>query len=203
MKTPATKKIVIGLTGGMGSGKSTVLAEFKRLGAVTADADALVGKFLAPGGEALGKVARLLGKDVLRSDGTLDRKAVAAKIFAAPILRKKLEALLHPLVRRDMAALIAGTRRGVVVLDVPLLFESKMEDLADRTLVVWAPRAARLARIQAAGRFTRADALARMKSQMPLAEKRRRADDVVDNGGSRAAARRQARALWAAWRAMC
>lgn len=190
------RPLVIGLTGGLGSGKSTVLAEFKRLGAVTADADALVRGFLAPGGAAYGKVVRLFGRGIVLPDGTLDRKAIAARVFPSPSLRKKLESILHPLVRRAMSALVARAKRGVVVLDIPLLYESGLEKTVDRVCVVWAPKVVRYGRLMASGRFTCRDIRDRMRAQMPLAEKRRRADDVIDNGGPRDRALRRVREIW-------
>lgn len=177
------KKIVIGLTGGLGSGKSTVLAEFKRLGAVTADADEIARRVVEPGGPAYAKVVKLFGPAVVRSDRTLDRKAIAARVFKSPSLRKKLEAIIHPLVRRELRRAVERTKKGVVVLDIPLLYESGLEKMVDRVCVVWTPAAVRLRRLASAGKFTPGDIRARLKAQMPLAEKRRRADHVIENGG--------------------
>jgi dephospho-CoA kinase len=195
------KRLVVGLTGGLGSGKSTVLAELKRLGAVTADADEISRRVVEPGGPAYARVARLFGKGVVRPDGALDRKALAARVFASPVLRRKLEGIIHPLVRREMRRVIDGARRGVVVLDIPLLYESRLTDLVERVLVVWAPYDVRYRRLMDGGRFTCRDIRDRVRAQMPLLEKRRRADDVVDNGGSRAGTLAQVRRLWASWRA--
>lgn len=177
---------VIGLTGGFGSGKSTVLEEFKRLGAVTADADEISRRVVRKGGAAHAPVVRLLGKGCLGPDGELDRALVASRVFTVPTLLRKLEKAVHPLVRREMETLVAKTRRGVVVLDIPLLFESRMVDLVDRVVVVWAPEKVRLARLLKSGRFARADILRRFRAQMPLSKKRNLADDVIDNGGSAA-----------------
>lgn len=195
------KKIVIGLTGGLGSGKSTVLRELKRLGSVTADADALVHGFLAPGGAAYKRVVRLFGPGVVGPEGMLDRRAMAARVFVDPSLRKALEFILHPLVRRELRRTAARTKRGVVVLDIPLLYESKLARTVDRVCVVWAPDAARISRLKKDGRFTPADVRRRIKAQMPLARKRRLADDVIDNGGTAAGTRARVRALWRAWNA--
>lgn len=194
-------KIVIGLTGGLGSGKSAVLKELKGLGAVAADSDALVHAFLAPGGAGYRRVTRLFGPSIVGSKGVLDRKAMALRVFAEPGLRKRLESILHPLVRRELRRTAAGVKRGVVVLDIPLLFESKLSGMVDRVCVVWAPDAVRLSRLKKDGRFTPADVRRRIKAQIPLARKRRLADDVIDNGGSVARTRAQVRALWRAWNA--
>jgi dephospho-CoA kinase len=192
--------LVIGLTGGFGSGKSTVSEEFKRLGATIADADAVSRKMVEPGGPAYGKVVRLFGRNVVKPDGTLDRHAIAAKVFSKTALRKKLEGILHPLVRRSMEDALAKTKSRIVVLDIPLLFESKMTDLADRICVVWAPRSVRYERLMKTGRFPCRDIRDRMKAQMLLTDKRRLADDVVDNGGSLAHTNAQVRRLMAAWK---
>jgi dephospho-CoA kinase len=189
------KKIVIGLTGGIGSGKSAVLAEFKRLGAVTADADQIARRVVRRDGPAYGAVVRLLGRDVVRDDHELDRAAVAARVFSRPPLRRALEKIIHPFVRREMTDLVAATPAGVVVLDIPLLFESGWTDLVDMTIVVWAPEKTRLARLTADGRFARADVRRRLRAQMPLIQKRRLADVVIDNGGTPARTRAQVRRI--------
>ena len=194
--SPKEPRFVIGLTGGLGSGKSTVLKEFRRLGAVTADADEIARRVVRPGGPAYGPVARLLGRGILRPDGTLDRAEVAARVFRRPALRRKLEGIIHPLVRREMEALIRRTRRGVIVLDIPLLFEAKMTDLVDRVVVVWAPEKVRIARLRKAERFSRADIGRRFRSQIPLAQKRRFADHVVDNASTPARTLAQAKKIY-------
>lgn len=192
------RKLVIGLTGGLGSGKSTVLAMFRRFGARTMDADAIVHGALAPGGSAYRRVLKLFGPSIRSSDGTLDRRKVAGLVFRRPALRRALEGILHPLVVREMRKASSRLRRGVLVLDIPLLFEAGLAGLADRVVVVWAPRETRLRRLK--GRISRADALRRMKAQSPLEWKRRRADHVVDNGGPLQETRGQAAALWRSWR---
>jgi dephospho-CoA kinase len=125
---------------------------------------------------------------------------MAARVFTEPALKKKLEAILHPLVRGAMKSLSTGTKQGIVVLDIPLLFESGLTGMVDRVCVVWAPAAVRYARLMKSKRFSRGDIRNRFKAQMPLKEKRRRADDVIDNGGSLASTRSQARRLWRAWK---
>ncbi len=191
--------MIIGLTGGLGSGKSTVLRMFRKLGARTADADALARRALEPGGGAYRAVRRLLGKDIVRPDGSLDRVGIARRVFRNPALRRRLERLVHPLVVRALRGKIRRHRQGVLVLDIPLLYEVRLENLADRVVVVWAPKALRLRRLLKDGRFSRADILRRMRAQMPLEEKRRRADRVIDNAGTFKKTKEQVWRIWRGW----
>jgi dephospho-CoA kinase len=187
---------VLGLTGGIGSGKSTVLALFRRHGARTVDADRLVRETTAPRGEAFRRVVGLFGGDILSPSGQLDKTAVARKIFREPALRRRLEKIVHPIVIRRLKAEIRKTKRGILVMDVPLLYEVGLDRLADAVVCVWAPMDARLRRLRRKGRFFEADIRRRIKAQMPLERKCRRADFVVDNGGSLAHTRRQVAELW-------
>lgn len=175
---------VLGLTGGIGSGKSTALGLFRRLGCATADADEMARRALAPGGAAAGRVRRLFG--------TLDRRRIADQVFARPALRRKLEKIVHPVVVRELRRRIRRHRRGVLVLDIPLLYEARLQGLVDEAAVVWAPRGRRLARLRKRG-MSRADALRRMRAQMSLEVKRRRADAVFDNSGPVSRLREQIR----------
>lgn len=176
--------LVVGLTGGMGSGKSTVGKRLRERGVSVLDADVLVHESLMPGGKGFAPTLKLFGPSVKKTDGTLDRSVLAQRIFERPGLRKKLERILHPLVEKFFKRRIAAHRRGLLVLEVPLLFETGMDRLADRTVFVWAPQKICLARLVASGRFTRAQALRRMKAQMTPAEKRRRAHFLLDNSRS-------------------
>jgi len=195
--TPKEPRYVIGLTGGLGSGKSTVLKEFRRLGAVTSDADEIARRVVRPGGPAFAPVVRLLGRGILRPGGTLDRAEVAARVFRRPSLRRKLEGIIHPLVRREMEALIRRIPRGVIVLDIPLLFEVKMTGLADRICVVWSPEKTRKMRLLKAGRFSPEDIRGRLRAQWPLLKKLRLADFVIDNSGGVSSTLAQTRKLYA------
>lgn len=179
-------RLLVGLTGGMGAGKSTVVALLKKRGIPVVDADQIVHRLLRPEGEGFSPALALMGPSVLGPDGRLDRARVADRIFRKKALKKKWEGLLHPLVERELKRRIAAHDRGLLVLDVPLLFETGMDRLVDRTVLVCAPKKISLARIMARGRFTRAQALQRMAAQMSLKDKRRRADFLLDNRGSRA-----------------
>jgi dephospho-CoA kinase len=169
------------------------------LGAEVCDADRLVHESLRDPRLARA-VGRLLGGGVLREDGSVDRAAVAARVFG-PGRRgslRRLEALLHPVARRGLRRAVASARRrgaAAVVLDVPLLFEGGADRLCDVTVFVDAPRAARLRRARSRG-WTGEEIRAREARQWGAAPRRARADVTVDNSGSRAATRRQVRDLW-------
>jgi dephospho-CoA kinase len=191
-------RLVVGLTGGFGSGKSTALAAFRRLGARTADADAEARRLLKRGSPGHRRVLKSFGRAVLSSDGTIDRRRLAEAVFSDARLRRRLERILHPAVRRTLRALAKRHRRGVLVLDVPLLFEAGWRGDVDRTVTVWAPLRTRLRRLARRG-FARPEALRRIKAQWPLERKCRLSDHVLDNGGPRSAVRRQVRLLFHRW----
>lgn len=182
--------LVVGLTGGIGAGKSTVSAMLKEQGIPVSDADEIVHRALEVGGKGYSRVKKLFGPSVQHEDGRLNRAAMAQRVFINPRLRKKLEAILHPIVEREFKRRIAAHRQGLLVLEVPLLFETGLDRLADRTVLVWAPKKVCLDRLASSGRLTRTQALRRMAAQMPLSEKRRRAHLLLDNSGSRPALRR-------------
>lgn len=173
--------LVVGLTGGIGSGKSTVAKLLRERGVPVLDADVIVHAALSPGGKGFSRTLKLFGPSVQKEDGSLNRSALAQRVFERPSLRKKLERILHPLVEHSFRRRIAAHRRGLLVFEVPLLFETGMDRLVDRTVLVFAPQKTCLARLAASGRLTRAQALRRMKAQMPLGEKRRRAHFLLDN----------------------
>ena len=200
MTAPARRFLLVGLTGGIATGKSTVSEILARLGAILVDADQLAREVVAPGEPALAKVVREFG-DVLRPDGTLDRKKLAAIVFAEPSRRKRLEAILHPAIReRFDARLDALTREGfegIVVFDAPVMIESGGYKNMDRLIVVVTDEATQRARLVARDADA-ADGERRIASQMPLAEKAKLADYVIDNTGDRAATEARTREVHAA-----
>ncbi|MFA6316054.1 MAG: dephospho-CoA kinase [Elusimicrobiota bacterium] len=180
------KRFVVGLTGGLASGKSLALETFRRAGAVAISLDAVSRDLCRPGTKVLARVARAFGRGILRPDGALDRAALGDLVFADKAERRRLEAVLHPAIRAEMRRRIFRAR-GLVVVEVPLLFETGGRGLGrsfDTTMLVTAPKAARLARARAAG-LTSAQARARMAAQLPDRVKAARADVVVVNAGSR------------------
>ncbi|HKV45405.1 MAG TPA: dephospho-CoA kinase [bacterium] len=196
----------IGLTGGIASGKSLVARLFRELGAAVVDADAIAREVVAPGGPAYDGVVRTFGREIVHPDGTLDRKTLAARIFADPSARRQLNALTHPHIRRWMAAeaarLAAAPGVDVIILDIPLLLETTDgRDLdLDGIIVVAADDGTRVSRLMARDGIPEAEARRRVSAQMPLQDKVARADWVIDNNGSPARTRGQVEAVWGAIR---
>jgi dephospho-CoA kinase len=197
---------IVGLTGGIGSGKSTVAGLFEKLGAVVLDADAIVHELQAPGSPLLGEIAAAFGDRVIRRDGSLDREALAEIVFADEERRQQLNALIHPKVGAEMARRIAEARdrrAPLLVLDVPLLFEAARAgrgtasrvDL-DATIVVWVPEQVQIERVLARGGLSREELVRRIGAQMPLDEKKTLADHVIDNSGTLDQTEQQVRTLY-------
>ncbi len=194
---------LVGLTGGIASGKSTLAAALRDLGAPVIDADAISRGVVRKGSPALEEIARGFGRVLLGPDGELDRKAMAALVFADPAERARLEAIVHPAVRAGVAAetaRLAAAGHDLAFYDVPLLFERGLEAEVDCVVVVHAPRGVQLARLQARDGMTRAEAEARLDAQLPIDEKARRADVVVSNEGDAASLCARAAPLLAALR---
>lgn len=193
------RPVVIGITGGIGSGKSTVAAELRRLGAEVLDADAMVHELLCERG-TVAKVARRFGRGILDARGDVDRRKLGAAAFASEKDIRDLERLLHPAVIRRTEERIARLRRKkgrrVVVIDAPLLFEAKMDRMCDEVVFVDAPKSARLKRLKAARGWTRATLDAREKLQKGIDYKRRNADIVIRNDASRRGTSNQVRRYW-------
>ncbi|MGK0553827.1 dephospho-CoA kinase [Macrococcus capreoli] len=177
---------VIGLTGGIASGKSTVAKFLAEHGFVVVDADIASRKAVAPGSTGLAEIKTVFGEKVIQEDGTLDRKALGEIIFNDPSERAKLNAIVHPLVRDIMEVeKNAGLTQGkVVVMDIPLLFENKLEHTVDEVWVVYVPETIQIERLMARNHLTIDEAISRIKSQISIEEKKQKADKVIDNSGS-------------------
>jgi dephospho-CoA kinase len=189
--------IVLGLTGSIGMGKSTVAAMFRRLRVPVFDADAAVHALQAPGGAALPVIADAFPGVVV--DGVLDRAALGAAVFGDDAALHRLEAIVHPLVAAARQRFLARhRRRPLVVLDIPLLFERGGAGQCDLVAVVSAPAEVQRARVLARPGMTAEKLAAILARQVPDAEKRDRADIVIPTGGSLLATRRAVRALVAA-----
>ena len=187
---------IIGLTGGIGMGKSTAAAAFRRARIPVFDADATVHKLQGPGGRALPAIAAAFPGTV--RDNRLDRVALRAAVLGQPQALTRLEHIVHPLVRAEERAFLARTRRAgsrVAVLDIPLWFETAAGRRADLVVVVSAPPGVQAHRVRQRRRMSTADVAAVIARQMPDAEKRRRADVVVRTGLSRHHAQRRLRRL--------
>ncbi len=193
MTAPPRRFLLVGLTGGIATGKSTVSEILTRLGCVLIDADQLAREVVAP-------VVREFG-DVLQPDGALDRKKLAAIVFADPARRKRLEAILHPAIRERFNARLDALARegfeGIVVFDAPVMIESGGYTHMDRLIVVVTDEATQRARLVARDADA-ADGERRIASQMSLAEKAKLADHVIDNTGDRAATEARTREVYAA-----
>jgi dephospho-CoA kinase len=187
---------MIGLTGGIGSGKSTVAALLVGRGAVVVDADVIARQVVEPGSPVLPKLAERFGADVIDADGRLDRAKLASRAFVDTESREALDAITHPAIGEEFLRQVAAAPAGAVVVhDVPLLVESKNPAQYRGVIVVEAPREARLARLEARG-VPRADAEARMAQQATDEQRRAIATWVLDNGGDVAALEAQVDAIW-------
>jgi dephospho-CoA kinase len=189
---------VLGLTGGIGSGKSMVASMFAQLGADVIDADQLAREVVEPGQPALEEIATAFGRDIMLPDGRLDRGKLGRIIFADPAARARLNAITHPRIQERMATEVAlrGSRPGVLIVDIPLLYENGRSGTVEAVIVVWVDSKTQLRRLSGRGGLTVDEAQQRIAAQMPLDEKRARADVVIDNSGSRENTRRQVEAIY-------
>lgn len=179
--------MILGLTGGIASGKSSVAGMFKELGIVVIDADQIAREVVEPNEEGYSKIVEVFGKEIIHKDGTINRERLGSIIFNNKVKREQLNNIIHPLIRQRMAERTkyyfqAGER--TIVLDIPLLFESKLTYLVDKTIVVYVNDEVQLMRLMARNKFTSDEAKSRISSQMPLKEKVLLADYVLDNNGS-------------------
>ncbi len=191
---------LIGLTGGAGSGKSTVAAMLRELGAEVVDADEATHAVYEPGSPGFDAVVREFGAEYVR-DGKIDRMRLGALVFADEDARHRLNAIVHPLVREWMAARTAeAVQNGteVVVQDVPLLFENGLSRLYSTVLLVYVPEPVQLERLVKGRGLSDDRARAMIAAQMPIEEKRALANHVIDNSGGREATRKQVRTIWKA-----
>lgn len=194
--------LLIGLTGGIASGKSTVARMLAQGGVPVVDADALAREAVLPGSVALSAITSRFGREVLRADSTLDRKKLGAIVFADPDALRDLNAIVHPRVAALAMEKLAALRDAghpIAVYEAPLLFENRLEGMMDQTLLVALPLELQRTRLMARERCSAAEADARISVQMSLAEKRERADVVIDNDGDLT---QLARRLTQAWREM-
>jgi dephospho-CoA kinase len=190
---------LIGLTGGIASGKSTIAAWLRKAGIPVVDADQLSRDAVAPGSPALARIVERFGDEILLPDGGLDRKKLGAIVFADARARADLNAIVHPEVGALALSRLDELRAAgvpVAVYEVPLLFENHLDQMMDGTLLVAASEPVQLRRLMERDGIDEAAARARMGAQMPLDEKRRRATAVVENDGSREESARQLRAAW-------
>lgn len=194
---------VIGLTGGIASGKSTVAAQLRQAGLVVLDADQVARAVVQKDSPGLLALTRAFGRQILKPDGSLNRAKLGQLVFSDPAARKKVDAITHPLIRQVFEASLAALKRlGVplVVLDVPLLLEAGYQRYCDQVVVVKVDPLTQLHRLMARNHYGSQEARERIATQMPLAEKLAHADVVIDNNGSREKTTRQVAKLIASWR---
>ena len=197
------RRYVVGLTGGIGSGKSAAADEFARLGAVVVDTDAISHRLTGAGGAAVPAIREAFGAGFVLPSGAMDRKRMRERVFADAAAKKALEALLHPMIREASEREIAAASGPYVVYVVPLLVESgDHRRRVDRVLVVDCPEATQIARVRTRSGLSQDEALAVVRSQASRAERLAAADDVIDNSGTLDDLRRQVAVLHARYAAM-
>jgi len=191
---------IIGVTGGVGTGKSTVAALFGGLGAVVLDADRISHRLMEPGQDVWKKISSRFGARVMTADGRIDRRRLGETAFGSSRRLAQLTGIIHPAVRRQIKARLTQIRRrdprAVVVLDIPLLIEAKGAYPLDALVVVFSPLAAVTRRLKRHRQWSAKEVKRRQSFQMPLKEKEDQADFVVQNGGGLKSTRRQVLAIW-------
>ena len=193
---------VIGLTGGIASGKSTVSRYLREKGAAILDADAIAHALAEPGGSLYLAYHQHFGAAVLQEDGQLNRAAIGKIVFSQPEERAWIDRSAHPLIQAEIKRQLAEKKRQdvpLIVLDVPLLFESGWDKMTEENCLVDVSEAVQLARLMQRDGYDEQAARARIAAQMPLVEKRRRADRLIDNNGDLPATLRQVDLLWKEW----
>jgi dephospho-CoA kinase len=191
---------IVGLTGGIGAGKSTVAAILAELGARVIDADRIGHEVYRPGTEGHRRVVATFGSGVVAPDGTIDRRALGAIVFADPEVRARLNAIVHPLLAAEVGRRIAAARAeqvaAPIVIEAAILLEAGWRSLVERIWVVSTSREHAIARVMASRELTRAEVERRLDAQMPDAERRRVADVVIENDGTPAALRAEVEKAW-------
>jgi len=194
--------MIIGLTGSIASGKSTVAKMITALGLPIVDADIVARDVVEPGTETLALIAEQFGQDILLEDGTLNRAKLGDIIFHEPAKRKILNDIMHPAIRQEMlrqrdAYLEAGNKH--VVMDIPLIFESKLQHYVERIIVVSVSEEVQLRRLMERNHLSEEDALARIRSQLPLSVKEQGADAVIYNNEDLAQTEDQLKKILTSW----
>ena len=191
--------LVVGLTGGIATGKTTVAAMFAALGAYRIDTDQLARQVVQPGNPAWEAIVRYFGEDILDKSGRLDRKKLGDIVFQDPKKLGVLNTMTHPPVRallREELSLARDQNASVALVEVPLLYEARFERDVERVIVVTTTAASQLTRLMNRSDVSEKDALLRIQSQMPLAEKVARADFVIDNEGTLEKTKDQVLKIW-------
>ncbi len=201
------RPFIVGLTGTFGSGKSTVSRMLREHGVEVLDADAMARDAVLPGQPALEVIREEFGEEFIADDGGLDRRRMAQCVFASPARRRRLEAIIHPEVKKAMdRGIAAATCRFqnegepvLMVLDVPLLFEAGLEEMVDRTVLVTIGEAERFRRVRSRDGLSESEIVLRLGAQWPQSVKKALTDDIIDNTGVLKATRRRVDGLVAEW----
>lgn len=192
--------MIIGLTGGIACGKSTVANMLVKRGAQLVDADAIAREIVLPGSPVLAEVARQFGDDIIDENGELNRKKLGSIIFNDAEAKRALESIMHPKIRKiiieRMNVLEQENPQGLVVVDIPLLYESKYDAIFEEIMVVYIPRELQLQRLMQRDGIGQAAAEARLQAQLPIEEKKDRADIVIDNCGTLEETEKQVSQYW-------
>jgi dephospho-CoA kinase len=200
-KRKQNKKLIIGLTGSFGTGKSTVARMLRSFGARVIDADRISHNLIKSQKQVYRDIIRLFGKGIAGKSGVINRSKLGEKVFENKSHLARFNRIMHPAIISLIKLEIKKAKENVVVLDAPLLFETHLEDAVDKVVVVKASLDNQIRRVQKKRAFSKADIILRINSQIPLKEKLRLADFIIDNNGTVANTRKQAvliRRLW--WR---
>jgi len=194
--------LIIGLTGGIVSGKTTVASMFKKLGAKIIDADKLGHRVILPHKSAWRKIVKIFGKDILQNDLTIDRKKLGKIVFANQVLLKKLDEITHPeiveLIKKEIDSVKnkEDNQKKILIIDAALIYETKIDRLMDKIIVVYIDEDEQIKRLIKRNNLSHDEALQRIKSQMPIKEKVKMADYVIDNSNSLHKTREQVKKIW-------
>ena len=194
--------LIVGLTGGIVSGKSTVALMFKDLGAKIVDADKLGHSVILPHKPAWEKIVKIFGKDILQNDLTIDREKLGKIVFANQSLLKKLNDITHPeitkIIKKEIDSLKNKTynQKKILIIDAALIYEAKIDRLMDKIIVVYIDEDEQIKRLIKRSNLSKDEALQRIKSQMPMKEKVKMADYVIDNSNSLDKTKKQVEKIW-------
>ena len=194
--------LIIGLTGSIGTGKSTIAKKLIERNIPVIDADLIAREVVEPGKEAYEKIVETFGEEILQEDQTLDRKKLGAIVFEDETKRKALNEIVHPSIRKEMLAqrdAYMKQKAPCVVLDIPLLYESKLTHFVEKVIVVYTDREVQLERILKRNHITKEEALQRINAQIDVKEKAKWADAVIDNNGTIEESERQLLDILANW----
>jgi len=190
------RRILVGITGGFGSGKTTVAKIFKSFGTQLIDADRIASRIIKPGSKIYKRTVNAFGKDILKDNKAIDRYKLAHIVFNNKNLLKRLNKIMHPEIIRIIKEQIKTSRAKLIILDAPLLIEVGLENLVDKLIVVKIKRNEQIKRIQGKTSLSKTDILKRIRHQIPLSDKVRLADFVIDNNGTIDNTEKQVIRIW-------